>query len=45
MAATHRSQNYTSDEKELLLSLVEKHKEIIENKKTDKVALREREES
>ena len=45
MAANRRSQNYTSDEKQLLVSLVDNYKDVIENKKTDKVSVRERDDS
>lgn len=38
----NRSANYTTGEKELLLSLVSKYKDIIENKKTDGVSLNEK---
>lgn len=40
-----RAPNYTNNEKELLLNIIEHHKHIIENKKTDGVSVKEKKET
>lgn len=37
-----RAPNYNTNEKEVLLSLVEKYKKLVENKKTDSVMVSEK---
>ena len=46
MAATSskRREYFTSLEKEILLGCIEKHKELLENKKTDQVTTKEKDE-
>lgn len=39
-----RSENYTADEKDVLITLVDRYKGVIECKKTDQVMLREKDE-